>query len=118
MLRRIVTVAIMAAIPAVASAQDAENGKSVFKKCAACHQFGKNAVGPDLKGVVGRKAGTVAGYAYSEPMKASGLTWDEATLGEYIADPKTKVPKNKMIFVGIKDEAERKDVIAYLATQK
>lgn len=118
MFRLFVTAAIMAAIPAVASAQDSENGKSVFKKCAACHAFGKNAVGPDLKGVVGRKAGTHEGYAYSEAMKGSGLTWDEATLSEYIADPKTKVPKNKMIFAGVKDEAERKDLIAYLATQK
>ncbi len=118
MLKRLVAVGLLAALPSAVSAQDVENGKAVFKKCMACHQFGKSAVGPDLKGVVGRKAGTVEGYAYSEPMKASGLTWDEANLGEYIADPKTKVPKNKMIFPGIKDEAERKDLIAFLATQK
>ncbi len=111
--------ALLAALPIAASAQDVENGKTVAKKCMICHKFdGANAVGPHLNGVVGRKAGVVEGYAYSDAMKNSGLTWDEATLGEYIADPKTKVPKNKMIFVGVKDETERKDLIAYLATLK
>jgi len=118
MLKRLVAIGLLAALPMAAQAQDAENGKTVFKKCMACHQFGKNAVGPDLKGVVGRKAGTYAGFAYSEPMKGSGLTWDEATLDAYLTDPKAKVPGNKMIFPGLKDETERKDVIAYLATQK
>lgn len=123
MLKRIVAIGFLAALPVAASAQDVENGKAVFKKCMACHQFGKSAVGPDLKGVVGRKAGTVEGYAYSDAVKTSGITWDEATISEYITNPKanptTKEPwKNKMIFPGIKDDAERKDLIAYLATQK
>lgn len=120
MIKHIVAAAaLLAALPFAASAQDVENGKSVFKKCMACHKIdGTNAVGPSLKGVVGRKAGAVEGYAYSEAMKAYGKTWDEATLGAYIADPKAAVPKNKMVFVGVKDEAERKDVIAYLATLK
>lgn len=118
MLKWVLAVGMAAAVPAVALAQDVENGKAVFKKCVACHQFGKNLVGPDLKGVVGRKAGEAAGFNYSPAMKNSGVVWDEASLSEYLADPKKKIPGNKMIFPGIKDEAERKDVIAYIASQK
>lgn len=118
MQRWVLAAAFAVAVPALGLAQDVDNGKAVFKKCIACHQFGKNLVGPDLKGVVGRKAGEVAGFNYSPAMKNSGITWDEANLSEYLADPKKKVPGNKMIFPGLKDEAERKDVIAYIASQK
>lgn len=89
-------------------------------KCAACHtnKPGINAVGPTLFGVVGRKAGSVPGYAYSDANKASGLTWDEATLDEYLTAPMKKVPGTKMVFAGISDPAERKTVIDYLKTLK
>ena len=88
-------------------------------KCAPCHSIGpgaKNKVGPEQNGLVGRKAGSVEGFNYSEAMKNSGITWDEATLDEYITDPKKKVPGNKMVFPGIKDELQRGDLIAYLAS--
>ena len=87
-------------------AQDAAAGEKVFGVCKACHQIGaaaKNAVGPNLTGVIGRKAGTMEGFKYSEAMTGSGITWDEAALKEYLADPKKKVPGNKMVFMGLKD---------------
>ena len=102
-----------------ASAQDAAAGEKVFLKCKACHQIGegaKNAVGPVLNGLFGRKAGSVEGYSYSTANKSSGITWDEATFTEYIKDPKAKVPGTKMAFAGIKDEQKIKDLIAFLHT--
>jgi cytochrome c len=121
MLKWVLTAGMVVALPVVASAQDVDAGKSSFNKCRACHQVGegaKNVVGPILNGVVGRKAGAVEGFNYSDAMKNSGLTWDEANLTEYLADPKKKVPGNKMVFVGIKDPEEAKNLIAYLKTFK
>ncbi|MGD9783793.1 MAG: cytochrome c family protein [Hyphomicrobiaceae bacterium] len=119
MRKLVLATALIFALPAAASAADVANGESVFKKCKACHAVdGKNKVGPHLDGVVGRKAGTVEGFSYSDPMKNSGKTWDEATLDGYLANPKEFIPGNKMVFVGVKDEADRKDLIAYLATLK
>lgn len=119
MLKWVLAVGMIVAVPMAASAQDAEAGKAVFNKCRACHDIGegaKNKVGPALTGVVGRKAGMVEGFNYSEAMKNSGLTWDDAALDEYITDPKKKVPGNKMVFVGVKDETDRKNLIAFLKT--
>jgi cytochrome c len=117
-MKRYVFVALfMAAGLAPASAQDAAAGEKVFAVCKACHQVGdnaKNAVGPVLNGLFGRKAGSVDGYSYSEANKKSGITWDEATFSEYIKDPKAKVPGTKMAFAGVRDEQKVKDLIAYL----
>ncbi len=102
-----------------ASAQDAAAGEKVFVVCKACHQVGdtaKNAVGPVLNGLLGRKAGAVDGYRYSDANKNSGITWDETIFTEYIKDPKAKIPGTKMAFAGIKDEQKIKDLIAYLHT--
>ena len=95
---------------------DAEAGKKVFNKCKTCHtlEAGVNKVGPSLAGIIGRPAGTVEGFKYSEAMAGSGLTWDAATLDQYLADPKGFVPGNKMAFVGLKKEDDRENVIAYL----
>ena len=76
----------------------------------------ENAVGPVLNGLLGRKAGSVEGYVYSDANKNSGITWDEATFSAYIKDPKAKIPGTKMVFPGIKDEQRIKDLIAYLHT--
>jgi cytochrome c len=100
-----------------ANAQDAALGEKVFLKCKICHQVGegaKNAVGPVLNGVVGRKAGTYADYSYSDANKNSGLTWDEATLKEYLKNPRAKVPGTKMIFPGLTKDDDIDNVIAYL----
>lgn len=102
-------------------AQDAAKGKKVFAKCMACHalEAGKNKIGPTLHGIIGRKAATVEGFTYSDAMKNSGLTWDEATLDKYLTSPKTAVPGNKMVFPGLTKPDDRANVIAYLkeATQ-
>ncbi|AWM85378.1 cytochrome c family protein [Microvirga sp. 17 mud 1-3] len=108
---------VLAFSPMAANAQDAAAGEKVFAPCKACHQIGetaKNAVGPELNGVIGRKAGSVEGYNYSAANKNSGLTWDEATFREYIKDPKAKVPGTKMIYAGLKDDKKIDDLIAYL----
>lgn len=127
-MNRIVTAVVaaagMLALSSAANAQSAENGEAVFKVCKACHQVGasaKNGVGPILNGIVGRKAGTVEGYAYSEANKeaaAKGLIWTQEELVKYLEKPAQYMPKTKMAFAGIKDEADRKDLVAYLATLK
>ena len=117
MLRWVVAAFVMVALPAVASAQDADAGKKIFKKCAPCHAVGpgaKNKVGPPLNGVIGRPAGSAEGYKYSKAMKNSGITWDEEIFIEYITSPKKRIPGNKMIFPGIKDEEDREDLFAYI----
>ena len=93
---------------------------AAFVQCAACHQVepGKHGVGPSLAGVFGAKAGHAQGYNYSPAMLGSGLTWDEATLDKYLTAPMQTVKGTKMAFAGIKDEAKRKEVIAYLKTLK
>ena len=108
---------VLAGSVGAASAQDAALGEKVFLKCRACHQIGegaKNAVGPVLNGVVGRKAGTYPDYSYSDANKSSGLTWDEATLKEYLKNPRAKVPGTKMIFPGLPKDEDIANVIAYL----
>ncbi|MEP7063141.1 MAG: cytochrome c family protein [Betaproteobacteria bacterium] len=110
--------ALLAAIAVTpALAQDAAAGEKVFAPCKICHQIGetaKNSVGPQLNGVIGRKAGTVPGYAYSPANRDSGLTWDEATFTSYIQNPQAKIPGTKMVFPGVKDPQQIKDLIAFL----
>ena len=109
---------ILTASPATAA--DVEAGKVAFKKCALCHtaEPDKNKIGPSLFGVVGRKAGSLGNFNYSEAMKKYDHTWDAEILDTYLADPRAVVPGTKMIFPGIKDKTERDDVIAYLETLK
>lgn len=102
---------------APARAQDAEAGQRVFNQCRACHQVGegaRNGVGPIMNGLFGRKSGSIEGYNYSEANKSSGITWDEAVFAEYIKDPKAKIPGTKMIFAGLKNEQQVKDLTAFL----
>ncbi len=101
----------------VANAADVKKGKKVFKKCKACHTLkagGKNKVGPNLHGVIDRKAGTAAGFKFSKAMKASGIVWDADMLDSYLTKPKKLVPKTKMAFAGLKKKSDRDNVIAYL----
>jgi len=111
----VVGLGLLSTVSAVA--QDAAAGEKVFAQCKACHQIGesaKNAVGPMLNGLFGRKSGTIEGFNYSPANKNSGITWDEATFREYIKDPKAKIPGTKMIFPGLKDPKQIDDVVAYL----
>jgi nitrite reductase (NO-forming) len=111
----------MAQAPAAATPAAADDtskaGRLVFRKCSACHSLeaGKNSLGPSLAGIVGKKAGSVAGFNYSSAIRNSNLTWDAATLDAYLADPQKVVPGNKMPFPGLKTENERRAIIAYLS---
>ena len=99
---------------------DPAAGKTAFNKCAACHavQAGQNRIGPTMHGVFGRKAAAVEGFAYSPAMQKHDVVWNEAELDKYLLDPRGTVQGTKMIFPGLKNETERKNVIAYLATLK
>ena len=109
--------ALAASVSAASAAGDAAAGEAKFKLCRVCHQIGENAknfVGPELNGVVGRKAGAVPGYNYSDAVKNSGLVWDEATLAKYLRSPREVAPGTKMAFPGMTSEADIANVIAYL----
>ncbi|HVX34891.1 MAG TPA: cytochrome c family protein [Hyphomicrobium sp.] len=114
----ILAAAMITAVPVAAMAADADAGKTIFNKCKACHQVDKNAVGPHLGGVVGRKSASVEGYNYSDALKKSGITWDEASLDKWLQGPSKDVPGTKMIFAGIKDAGDRANLIEYLKTLK
>jgi cytochrome c len=111
---------LLAASPAFAG--DPAKGKSVFSaQCSLCHTATKGGpaiLGPNLYGIVGRKAGSVAGYNYSSGMKASGLTWSDATLQAYLPAPRALVAGTKMTYGGLKDSNKLADVIAYLDSLK
>ena len=112
------------AVAAPASAQDPARGQEVFKQCRACHAVGpaaRNKAGPQLNGVVGRKAGAVPGYPYSEAMTqagAGGLVWTEVKLAAYLESPDAFLPQGVMAFAGVKDSGQLQDLIAFLKTQK
>jgi cytochrome c len=118
----LLAVAFALAAPAVALAEgDAEAGKAVWAKCGVCHKIGEgaaHALGPALTCVSGRKAGSAEGYAYSEATKAAGFEWsDEKMLAWMEADDKV-IPGNKMLFpAGVKDEADRANLLAYIKSE-
>ena len=100
-----------------AAAQDASAGKLVFMQCVACHSIdGSTRTGPTLKGIVGRKAGSVAEFHYSRAMKRAAIVWDAATLDAYLNHPQQQIPGNTMPFAGIGDAKQRADLVAYLQT--
>lgn len=98
---------------------DAKNGRKVFRKCQSCHQLkeGRNGAGPSLYNILGQPAGAVDGFAYSDALTQSGLTWDAETLATFLTDPKKAVPGNKMGFRGLRKAEDIADLIAYLAAQ-
>jgi len=114
-------VLLIAEAPA-ATAADAGKGKALFETCAKCHPItgegDSTLVGPTLKGIVGRKSAAVEDFRYSAAMRASGITWNEATLKEYITDPQAKVRGNRMALKSTFEPAEIDDIIAYLKTLK
>lgn len=121
--RHLTAAALAAFVLAGASqaAAQANQGETLFKQqCGTCHAIapgGAAKMGPPLKGMVGRKAGTVAGFAYSPALKASGITWSADSLDKYIAKPTVVVPGTKMM-VGAADATKRAAIVAYLVAQK
>ena len=112
-------ITMMVPFALIAQAQgvgDAQHGTQVFAQCKICHSLeaGKNMVGPSLHGLIGRKAGSVPGFAYSPAMKNSNVTWNNDTLSKYLTDPKAFIPGDKMAFTGIKDPSKLGDLLAYL----
>ena len=102
-----------------AEAGNAAQGEHAFAKCALCHAKDKrNGIGPGLLGVVGRHAGSVPGFSYSQAMKNSNIVWDKESLEAFITAPQKALPGNTMPFPGIPDQEERNDLIAYLETLK
>ena len=121
MMRSVMCVAAVVAVTGVVTGValadgDAERGAKRFEECAACHALEKDkeSVGPSLYGVFGRKAGEGADFRYSPALKCSGITWDQASIDTFIADPQATVPGNRMPYAGIADAAARADLIAYL----
>ncbi len=110
--------AILVTATSVAFAADADHGKAVFQNCAACHTDKPGAIGPSLRGVFGRKSGSVDGFHYSDAMKRANLTWDEANLRDYLKDPQAKVKGNRMPFGGVNNPKDLDDLIAYLKDYK
>src|ERR1700742_5074266 len=100
---------------------DPAAGKAAFQQCAICHKADKgagNGVGPNLFGIVGRKAASLPDFEYSGPLKASGITWTDDKLLSWVAGPAKMVPGTKMAFPGISSKATQRDVVAYLGTLK
>ena len=118
-MKELMVAAVLIAVSLVSgAAQDAQKGKPVFNICLACHTIGpgaQNKIGPELNGLDGRKAGTAANFDYSDANKNSGIVWNESTFEEYIKNPAAKIPETKMIFPGIKNEQQVKDLWAYIS---
>lgn len=113
----VVMTAILVPPPSTAAAQDATEGERAFRRCAACHQVGPDAgnrIGPHLNGVVGRKVAAVEGFRYSRAMAASEFAWSEEELAKFLANPRQAIPGTTMVFVGIRDEVEIANLIAFL----
>lgn len=125
-MRIVLTAGIMALgagaliVPAIAqnAAGDPARGRTVFARCAACHAIipGTNRLGPSLAGIMGRKAGTAAGFNFSPAMKNSKVVWNARSLDGFLTRPSATVPGTKMVFAGIPNAADRANLIAYLNT--
>lgn len=120
-MRRLCFMAVAAAVVlsgAPALAADANHGKQLYQACAACH--GSNgqggSLGPKLMGVVGRKAGALDTFRYSNAMKRSNIVWDEPHLRDYVMNPQGVVKGNRMPFSGVRNRSDADDIAAYLKT--
>jgi cytochrome c len=114
----IVAAALLAVSSVPGLAQDAQKGRLVFNICLVCHAIGpgaQNKIGPELNGLDGRKAGTVANFDYSDANKNSGIVWNQETFEDYIKNPAAKIPDTKMTFAGIKNEQQAKDLWAFIS---
>lgn len=124
MTKRLSAIVLAAAVLVPLSAEaggNASQGKSYFARCAICHSNEKgapNRIGPNLFGVVGRKAASMPNFFYSAAMKRSNITWTEEKLEAYINKPQMVVPGNRMAFAGVTSHQQVDDIVAYLKTLK
>jgi cytochrome c len=121
LVRTALAVAVVLLLGGAGASVRAQDGDGLFRRaCGACHTVEpeKNRLGPSLAGIVGRKAGTVAGFAYSDANQAANVVWDDATLDKYLADPKGFMPGTKMVYAGMKSPDDRKALIDYLRAAK
>ncbi len=109
---------VLALFTAAVAAADVEHGRALYQTCAACHTERPDALGPSLKGVVGRKSAALDDFRYSNPMRRANLVWDEDNLRAYIQDPQAKVKGNRMPYGGLSDPKDVEDIIAYLKVLK
>jgi cytochrome c len=112
--------AALAALPAPYNTGDLSNGQSKFALCRSCHTItegGPDLTGPNLYGVFGRQAGSKAGYAYSDAVRAAGFAWDAEHLDKWLSNPREFMPGTKMTFAGLHDPKDRIDLIAYLKVE-
>lgn len=111
-------VAALALAANAANAADADHGKALFVECASCHALnaGGDGVGPGLKGLFGRKSGSLEDFRYSAGMRRANITWNAQTLDAYLTDPQKEVPGNRMPYSGMPSASDRADLIAYLQT--
>jgi cytochrome c len=114
-------IALAVSFAGPAPAANIANGKALFSRCAACHtadKGGPNGLGPNLYGVIGRKAGSKKDFSYSAAMRNSGIVWTNQKLDAYITHPADVVPGNRMAFAGLPDAKQRADLIGWLDTLK
>lgn len=90
------------------------SGEKVFKKCAACHSFTKNKIGPSLGNIIDEKAGSVEGFKYSKAMKNSDIVWNDCSLDSFLKKPRKYIKGTKMRFIGLKKKSDRDALIEYL----
>jgi cytochrome c len=110
----------IASLPAPYNEANYEAGRRVFAQCRSCHTIEAGAphrVGPNLHGVFGREIGTAEGFNYSAPVQAEDFRWDAERLDHWLANPQTFLPGNRMAFAGVRNELQRRDVIAYLMVE-
>jgi cytochrome c len=110
----------VSALPAPYSEASYEAGRRVFAQCRSCHTIDEgagNRVGPNLHGVFGREIGSVEGFSYSRPVQDANFVWDAEQLDHWLQNPQTFLPGNRMAFAGVRDETQRRDLIAYLMVE-
>lgn len=110
----------VAALAAPYNAANYETGRRVFAQCRSCHTIdagAPNRVGPNLHGVFGREIGSLEGFTYSQPVQDANFIWDAEQLDHWLANPQTFLPGNRMAFAGVRNEEQRRDLIAYLMVE-
>ncbi len=108
------------ALPAPYNEASYEAGRRVFAQCRSCHTIeagGANRVGPNLHGIIGRASASAAGFNYSDALRGANFTWDSEHIEQWLANPQSFLPGNRMAFAGVREPTQRRDLIAYLSVE-